>query len=86
MRTTVTLDPDVDAKLRELARRRGKSFKEVLNDAVRAGIETSGSRRRTFRVAARSMGLRSGINLDKALQLTGDLEDAELLHRIELRK
>jgi ribbon-helix-helix CopG family protein len=28
MRTTVTLDPDVDAKLRALARERGVSFRE----------------------------------------------------------
>jgi predicted transcriptional regulator len=37
MRTTVTLDADVAAKLRALARRRGISFKQVLNQAVRAG-------------------------------------------------
>ena len=35
MRTTVTLDPDVAAKLKEETRRRGTSFKEALNSSVR---------------------------------------------------
>ena len=37
MRTTVTLDPDVEALLRRAMRERGASFKQVLNDAVRDG-------------------------------------------------
>ena len=38
MRTTVTLDPDVQALLREASLRSGKPFKTALNDAVRAGL------------------------------------------------
>ena len=38
MRTTVTLDPDVEAKLSTLMRERGISFKETLNSAIRAGL------------------------------------------------
>jgi hypothetical protein len=38
MRTTVTLDPDVQALLKEAAHRSGKPFKATLNDAVRAGL------------------------------------------------
>src|SRR5215471_17992270 len=41
MRTTVTLDPDVEARLREIARERGISFKEALNSAIRAGLMAS---------------------------------------------
>ena len=33
MRTTVTLDPDVAAKLKAVARERGISFKQALNTA-----------------------------------------------------
>ena len=36
--TTVTLDPDVEAKLQEVARERGVSFREALNSAVCAGL------------------------------------------------
>jgi hypothetical protein len=39
MRTTVTLEPDVQALLREASLRTGKPFKRVLNDALRAGLK-----------------------------------------------
>jgi hypothetical protein len=81
MRTTVTLDPDVEAKLREIVRERGVSFKQALNDAVRVGTE-EGVTPRPFKVEARSMGIRPGINMDKALQLAGELEDEELIRRM----
>lgn len=39
-----------------------------------------------FTVHAKPMGLRAGIDLDRALQLASDLEDAEILRKLELRK
>jgi len=86
MRTTVTLDQDVEAKLRTVMRERGVTFKEALNDSVRAGLTTGFQPSRRFRVHARPLGVRPGINLDKALTLAGDMEDAELLRKLELRK
>ena len=38
MRTTLTLDDDVAAALREPARRRDQSFKQVVNDTLRRGL------------------------------------------------
>jgi uncharacterized protein (DUF4415 family) len=38
MRTTVTLDADVERQLRELMRRQGKGFEETLNDILRRGL------------------------------------------------
>ena len=38
MRTTLTLDEDVAAKLRAEARRSGRSFRDVVNDAIRRGL------------------------------------------------
>jgi hypothetical protein len=38
MRTTVTLDPDVESLLRKAMRERGEPFKQVLNTAIRAGF------------------------------------------------
>jgi Arc/MetJ family transcription regulator len=35
MRTTLTLDDDLAAKLRAEARRSGKPFREIVNDAIR---------------------------------------------------
>jgi hypothetical protein len=82
MRTTVTLDPDVEARLREVARERGVSFKEALNSAIRAGLMASRSARE-YRTPSRSLGLRAGVNLDKALQLASDLEDVEIVLGLE---
>jgi hypothetical protein len=38
MRATVTLDPDVQALLKRAMREQDRSFKQTLNDAVRAGL------------------------------------------------
>lgn len=86
MRTTVTLDPDVAAKLRETARERGVSFKAALNDAVRVGIDRAQPSSRPYRVDARPMGVRPGVDLDHAGRLAGELEDAEIVRKLHLRK
>src|SRR5437867_3218800 len=39
MRTTLTLDPDVAAKARQGARKLGRPFKEVINAALRIGLD-----------------------------------------------
>jgi hypothetical protein len=87
MRTTVTLDPDIAAKLRLLARERGISFKEALNSALRRGLATgvAGSKR-SYRLESRRLGLRPGVDLEHALRLAGELEDAETIRKLELRK
>jgi len=86
MRTTVTLDADVAARLKVVARERRISFKQALNNAVRAGL--GGARRptRPFKQSVRRMGLRAGFNPDKALQLAAALEDEEIVRKLERRK
>jgi len=86
VRTTVTLDPDVAAALQASARERGTSFKEALNSAVRLGLARGRGDAAPYRVPARRLGLRPGVDLDKAMRLAGDLEDAELVRKLELRK
>ncbi len=86
MRTTVTLDPDVAAELKALARERGTSFKEALNASVRLGLSRGSAGGEPYRVPARPLGLRDGANLDKALRLAGELEDGEIVRKLELRK
>jgi hypothetical protein len=85
MRTTVTLDPDVAAELKELARQRGVSFKEVLNSTVRAGLAT-GDTARAYRLPTARLGLRLGVSLDGALRLAAAMEDDEIVRKLELRK
>jgi hypothetical protein len=86
MRTTVTLDPDVVSKLHATMRERGVSFKAALNDAVRAGLGAGTARGRRFTVDARPLGVRPGIDIDKALSLAGEMEDSETLRKLDLRK
>ena len=86
MRTTVTLDPDLAAKLRALARERGVSFKEAINNALRIGLAGGTETARPYELPTRPMRLRPGIDLDKALRLAAELEDAEMIRKLELRK
>jgi len=82
----VTLDQDVAAKLRQTARERGVSFKAALNDAVRAGIGGAGRAARPYRVPSRAMGVRKGVDLDHTGRLLDELEDAEIVRKLALRK
>lgn len=82
MRTTLTLDEDVAAKLRAEARRSGRPFREVVNEALRRGLVTPPRRapRERFRVNARDLGARRpGLNLDNVAELIEQVEGP--LHR-----
>jgi hypothetical protein len=85
MRTTVTLDEDVAAKLHEAARERRVSFKVALNEAVRVGLGV-GTGARRYRVPTRHMGARPEVDLDRALALADRLEDAATLRKLDLGK
>lgn len=84
MRTTVTLDDDVAALVRRTMEERGLSFKEALNEAVRAGLapDAAGA---PYRLQARHLG-RAAVPLTKALQLAADLEDDEIVRKLTLGK
>jgi hypothetical protein len=72
MRTTVTLDDDVAAKLRSEARRTGKPFKTILNEYLRVALASGRERGRAvaFRIQARDLGaLRPGLSLDNVAEL-----------------
>ena len=86
MRTTVTLDPDVAEQLKALAHRRNVSFKTALNSTVRAGLAAERGGARPFRVKPVRMGLMPGVDLTHALQMAADLEDEEIIRKLELRK
>ena len=82
----MTLDADVAAKLRAIARERGVSFKEALNSTVRMGLTAGRGSARPYELPTFRMGLRPGIDLDKALRLAAQLEDEEIARKLELRK
>jgi hypothetical protein len=80
----VTLDSDVEALLRKRMRERGISFKQALNEAVRRGLGGAAVPRH-FRTPTAKLGV-PAVNLDRALQLAGELEDEELVRKMRLGK
>lgn len=80
MRTTVTLDADVEALLRKEMRRRDAPFKQVLNDAIRHGLRGARPTRAKLKPLTFDMG-RPKIDLTRALALAAELEDDEILKR-----
>ena len=82
MRTTVTLDPDVEQLIKWAMRERGMTFKQAINDAVRSTLAPEGPGGEVD-WPTYSMG-EPKVDLTKALSLAGRLEDDELLH--ELRR
>ena len=83
----MTLDPDVEALLRAAMRKRGISFKEALNQAIRSGLSpTSAPRPKKYRLKTHRMGFRPEVSLDKALSLAASLEDEEVARKLSLRK
>jgi hypothetical protein len=82
MRTTITLEVDVAARLREFSHRTGKTFKQAVNDAVREGLASPAVvRAEPFVQPTYSMG-RVRIDLTKALALATDLEDQEVVAKL----
>jgi plasmid stability protein len=67
VRTTLTLDDDVAAKLKAETRRSGRSLKETVNDILRRGFSArpAVAPRASFKVVARDLGrLGPGLSLD----------------------
>lgn len=76
MRTTVTLDKDVEQLLREAMHRSRRSFKETLNAAIRTALRRKIARGKHsgFVVRARPMGLRAGFDPAAINKLADELE------------
>ena len=76
MRTTVTLDKDVERLLREAMHRSRSGFKETLNAALRTGLtrKSAGTKRPPFVIQARPMGLRPELDPASLNKLADELE------------
>jgi len=84
MRTTLTLDEDVAAKLKEFARRKQLSFKEAVNTVLRRGFVAPESKKagaRRFRADVFDSPFRPGVDPLRLNQLVDDLEAEELAAR-----
>jgi hypothetical protein len=87
MRTTVTLDTDVERLLRDAMHRSRNGFKQTLNAAIRAGLSqrAAPASRRPFVLKARPLGLRAGLGPAGFNKLADDLEVDALLAKCRTR-
>jgi hypothetical protein len=90
MRTTIEIDGDLIKELKERGHREGKSLRKMLNAALRRGLTkpTASRSPRRYKCPAVPMGIppSASLYLDKALALSGAMEDAEIIRKLELRK
>lgn len=88
MRTTITLDDGLARRLKDEMRARGTSFRQTLENVLRRGLDesTGASKRKTFRVRARRMGLRAGIDPARLHDLDTDLEVDRFLSATQKQK
>lgn len=88
MRTTLTIEDSIMAKLKKEAFRSGLPLKTVINRILQKGLQVEEAQERTnepYETETFNMG-KASFNLDKALQLAGQLEDEEISRKLELRK
>lgn len=78
MRTTVTLDDDTAALVRQRMKQRDIGFKQALNELLREAVADQ----QDFRTPTFAMG-RPRVDLTKATQVAGNLEDEQLVQQME---
>ena len=76
MRTTLTLDDDLASILLRETKKKGLSFKEMVNTTLRRGIaqEQLAPPRKKVTTRPHDFGFKPGIDLDKLNQLSDELE------------
>jgi len=78
MRTTLTLDDDLAAALKEQARRADQPFKQVVNDTLRRGLSpVLAEAEPGYEVRPHHSGFRPGVDPLRLNQLNDSLEAAE---------
>lgn len=86
MRTTITLDKDVELTVKEeMKSGDGKTFKEAVNELIRLGRyfkqERATKKRKPFKVRAKNLGVYEHLNYDKTSELLGMLDDEEFIRK-----
>lgn len=74
MRTTLTLDPDVEQLLKREMRRTGKTMKAIVNEALRVGLGAAGKPpgAAPYAVEPHDFGFRPGIDTDRLNRLVDE--------------
>jgi hypothetical protein len=77
MRTTLTIDDAISDRLKADAAAMGKPFREIVNEALRLGLDALESRARQavpYRTEPSDLGLRPGLNYDDVADLLARAE------------
>lgn len=82
MRTTLTLEPDVENFVRNACHRTRKSFKQVVNEALRSALKPAGEKPELH--SPRPMGGATGID-PRRLQEFADEMEADACVEIQRR-
>jgi len=79
MRTTLTIDDDVLDKARSVAGKLHTSFRQVVNEALRAGLQivAEPARARPYRTRPHKLGVKTGRSLDNIQELLAQVEGEE---------
>lgn len=80
MRTTITLDPDVEELIRREMHERRASLKQVVNDGLRLALRDPGPAE-AVDTPVFDLGAPRA-NIDRALALAGALEDEDRIRRL----
>lgn len=76
MRTTLTLDADVLDQARLIAGRLQMPFRQIVNEALRAGLKSVElpGKSRPYRTRPRKLGVKDGRSLDNIQELLAQVE------------
>ena len=88
MRTTLTIDDDLIREIKKRAHDSGAPFKEIVNRVLRAGLKEMDKPRisKPYKCKTYSLGYPPRADLDRALDLAGQLESEEIIRKLSLRK
>lgn len=82
VRTTITLDSDVDQMLKAEMRQTGATFRQAVNQAIRRGLADSRAvERKAFKLRPRRLSLRQGTDPAMLQHFEEDLEIEAFLRK-----
>ena len=88
MRTTLTIDDDIAARLEDLRLRKGLSLKKTVNLLLRDGLSAQNKPKnaKRFRSKPQNLGLRAGYDATKLNQLADELESEATAEKLKQRR
>jgi hypothetical protein len=90
MRTTLTIEPAIAERIRKRMAAKDLSLKQVINDALREGLRAleaeHDKKRPKFKVEPHSFKFLPGIDLNKIGQFADELEDEEIVRKMNRGK